>query len=357
MPAALGAVAGLDAVVIAIMALLLLYGTLLFVQACGGAIAAAVENVPVVGGDIADAIRGAANWMAQQLNNLYSYLWQNASNAALQVFDVSANGLRTSAFWSAYTMAQIGSAVIYLAHTVAGNAFGALESWVEQVYGTVTSWTYQLVTTVQNNIVAWVQQSYQQLASWAEQQITTAEQYTTGLAQTLVQDVQYLENELAQQIQATDGYIQQTYTQATTYAQQIVTQAENDLSSEFTQGYNQLAQSIVQTQQWAEQEFSQTTDYINGISTAITNTITTSILPDIAAIDQTITECLTPMCDNGPDFFKGFKLIEDLLTGFSLLELLSAAVHNPEQTASDIAGEVDGLVSDPLATITSWLGV
>lgn len=348
---------GLAVIITALMGAIVVYSIILLIQVIVGAVSGGVRQVPIIGPQLADAMQNATQSIAIAVQGIIVPQYAQAAQPVTAMSDAAVYNLRQNFEEQANIIALQTAAIIYIHDNTVTSVAGPTNITISGNVDAATQQLYQDIVQVQNNAIDYTQQVERDLEGYVQGVQTYLQGQIAGAQNAAfaseVTAEQYSDSKLSQAIANMQAQVAADITGVDT-ALGATAQA---LSTDIDQTRSQLQGTLTAVQGWAQGEFNRQTLQEAADIAGVTAIITTVVQPAVAAIEDTLTNCLEPMCEAGPNFFRGFQDIANLLSIGALIALLVEAVRDPTGTAQAVAGDAEALVGVPEDILKTLFGV
>jgi len=344
------AVAALPVIIVAIVAMIVLWGLALLFKSLLQSMA---NHIPVIGGPIARSI-GALIDTAVTLG----------ADAARAVVADAVGFILAPVYWIERHITSVINfftnlvdAIRYITGTLIPGEVAALEKQITTAYNDAVHYAQALGNAILVDLahdVAALQQEITAaetaLEHYAQALVASAEAYTAAAIAAETSFVQAtaagLQSEITQVAAAEASYAQTLYTDATGYAQSLVTQAETTLAADLT--------DVI--------------DYVNAADVTLAAAITAMgtqvialTLDAVATVESDLsdlkTECTDNLCSGLSDLASLFNDLQGDLGLAALFVLAAEFASDPRKAAADVQSTLGTVAQDAAGAVRDLIGL
>jgi hypothetical protein len=327
MPAVLSLAPELIAAVALLVVLCVYFGVQLLLAIARWA---GVQNWPLIGGSLMNAISSVAGWVGGAL----SWLWSHANPINMFLATVG---------WLAHQLAGMTGTIVWdiysTIHRVTTSsipgAIAAAEALSRTLYTDATAIISADVTWLEGRIVAY----YNAAVAVVNADIAAARAYSVAL-----------------------------YDDAITFVDQRVAAAEAAAVGLVQSLQGWVVQELGALRTWATGEIAATAQTLEGDISAGLRGLEQTLTPEIAAAAAVGAaaaatfkawedSCGTPLCNNLLNFGSIISALENIISDGALVALIALAVSDPQGAVNIIVDDVVQPVDDAVSTVLSVVGI
>lgn len=344
------AVAALPVIILAIVAMIVLWGLALLLKSVLQSMA---NHIPVIGGPIARSI-GSIIDDAISLGQI----------GARAVVSDAVGFILSPVYWIERHIVSVINfftnlvdAIGYITRTLIPNEVSALEKQILTAYNDATHYAAQLgdailadlaheITAVQDEITA-VETAVEH---YAQALVAAAEAYTTAAITAETKFVEStaaaLASEITQVATAEAAYAQTLYTDAITYTQTLVTAAETTLATDIT---NVTA--------WTQTQVTALDAAIAAMGTAVIATTLDAVITVEDDLGKLKSECTDNLCSGLSDLASLFNDLQGDLGLAALFTLAAQFAADPRRAAADVQSTLGTVAQDAAGAVRTLIGL
>lgn len=344
------AVAALPVIIVAIVAMIILWGLAMLLRATFQSLA---NHVPVIGGTISRSI-GAMIDNAIQLGSI----------AARAVVADAVGFILSPVYWIERHivtvinfLTSLVDAIRYITTRLIPDEVAALETDIAATYHDATAYARALAQQIETTLAADVAQLAGQiaaaesaLAAYAQALTAGAEAYTAAAidAEThfVLGTAASLAAEITQAAGAESAYARALYTDAITYTQTLVTTAEAGLAAD-----------ISGTLEWTRTQVTALDAAIAAMGAGVIALTADAVATIESDIDSLKTECTDNLCSGLSDLATLFNGLQGELGLAALFALAAEFAADPHRAAADVRATLGPLAADAAGAVRTLIGL
>lgn len=344
------AVAALPAVIIAVVALILLYGLALLLRSI---LQGMSQHIPYVGGALSSAIGSI-------IDDAISLGAQAARSAVSFIIGI----VMAPVYWIEQhitsiiqTFESVINAVAYITGTLIPQTIAGLRAEIQAAESAALNYAHNLAIDLTNLITTDVTQVYHELAavqasliSYANTLFTDAEHYTQAAITAETAYVNEVASELTHELQsglaATDAYVTSAYNSAIHYTQSAVASAEAAAASE-----------ISSVTAWVGTEVTALQAYIAAVGASAIAFTTEAVGVVEADLGNLKSDCTDNLCSGLSDLASLFNGLTGDLGLAALFALAARFAADPPAAAAEVESTLGPIARDAAGAVRSLVGV
>ncbi len=346
-----------DAVIIAIMALLLLFATIYFFRWIAAGMAHPLGGLPAPFNRLAGAlVSGAEGMAAAALGALGG--WAQQALSPFQSFldylgqTLPALHLQSQVVWDS----ALGFAQGLYEHTFP-QAYRDLSGYAQQLYALATQWAAGEIDALITSVNGGLATLQNRIDANAQADAQALEGVASALADYINQTGAAVADGVVSTADDALSYASAAGAWAVDYAEAVTLETRAWFDAQMRASYDTLATAIVAVENWTADSVNTVAGVLYDDIVAIEKHITDVVDVAIEAEQTWRNDCGDPLCQGLLDFSRALQLMQGLVTGGVIMALVADAVRDPRGTAEAVNSVASGPIAAQFASVRQAVGV
>lgn len=355
-PQQFGQVVGIIEFIIALAVMLFAYAIRYAVLPVIQAIASIVRGIPWIGGDLAGWIYDRAQDAENYVYNVLNSAWVTVTSPWTQHTNVVANTGRADALSTRYTVEQAIAALNSVTAAVRQTHTSNRESPITTAIHAIDSRINQALYQDFQASIQYTQDIYRTATTWAYQDITAVYDDVVDADNRIATAQATLQDEVETEHSNMTAWVQQMTDYAVRTSEEFTHEANTVINNNIGYISQQINGRITNERQETDIQVQNLGDAINMNRDAILSFIQSQVLTRVSEIENFDEQCSRPTCENLLGFARLFGVGKNLLSDALLIEFLISLYHGGDAFNRQLVNDVKGFYGGPRDIITQIIG-